>query len=561
MTASSRNNQADRIETGFRRHVLLPLAIALPVLVVLALGGFHWYAENQIDRQIRTQADRAARLFRLEWERDAYLLGNLIESLQEDPCIREAYQAGDRERLLRCTEEDYRDLRRKYRITHFYFHGSDKVNFLRVHHPPRHGDLIQRVTLDQAAATGATSRGLELGVFGTFTLRVVRPWHIDGRLVGYIELGEEIEHFTIRLKQILDMDLLFLIHKEFVTRGQWEEGQRMLGHHEDWDEYPDYVVIDRTMHLWLPNQHSYLMHPHENARHYPVSFDVSAEGRSLHIIALPLMDAGERNVGHILSVTDVTEPKNRMFRAIGYLIALSLLLAGLLWIVFRRYFKRYQGAVASAQNHWQQIADALQEKNQALLSRQETLIRERRQYQRITLEEQTLGVLQNLALQPTGMEEYLRESLARIIESTPWIDHLPEAVVFLVESHDGGKRLRLAAHHNFSPQLQQLCAQLPFGTCLCGRAAAQRNMLFCSGVDARHEIQFDGMVPHGHYVVPLLQGDELLGVFNLYLPNGVSHNEQDEAFMSRIGEVLALGIARRQHGTTAAPALPTGSDP
>ena len=68
-----------------------------------------------------------------------------------------------------------------------------------MHKPEKHGDYIDRFTMDQAVHDGKSIWGVELGRFGTFTLRVVCPWRIDGKVAGYIELGEEVKHITPKL--------------------------------------------------------------------------------------------------------------------------------------------------------------------------------------------------------------------------------------------------------------------------------------------------------------------------------------------------------------------------
>ena len=75
----------------------------------------------------------------------------------------------------------------KYRVTHFYFHGLGRACFLRVHNPAKYGDYITRFTMDAAEKKQEIVHGIELGPFGTFTLRVVHPWRISGELAGYIE--------------------------------------------------------------------------------------------------------------------------------------------------------------------------------------------------------------------------------------------------------------------------------------------------------------------------------------------------------------------------------------
>lgn len=40
--------------------------------------------------------------------------------------------------------------------------------------------------------TGAAVNALELGPFGTLTLRLVIPWHNQNGLIGFLELGTEV---------------------------------------------------------------------------------------------------------------------------------------------------------------------------------------------------------------------------------------------------------------------------------------------------------------------------------------------------------------------------------
>ena len=171
----------------------------------------------------------------------------MIEPLQNNKKLQDAWLAGDRQSLQRYALPIFEDARSKHKVTHFYFHGLDRVNFLRVHKPQKHGDYIDRFTMNQAASSGKSTWGIELGPLGTFTLRFVSPWRIDGKLVGYIELGEEIEHITPELAEITGAEIFFVVNKSYLNRAGWEQGMEMLGRTGDWDQFSDFVIIDGTM--------------------------------------------------------------------------------------------------------------------------------------------------------------------------------------------------------------------------------------------------------------------------------------------------------------------------
>ncbi|MCW8976587.1 MAG: GGDEF domain-containing protein, partial [Sedimenticola sp.] len=101
--------------------------------------------------------------------------------------------------------------------------------------------------------------------------------------------------------------------------------------------------------------------------------------------------------------------------------------------------------------------------------------------------------------------------------------------------------------YQLNKAVEASCNQIAFGYCVCGRVALQKELLFIADThDSRHEVQYAGMEPHGHYSVPLLLSNDLLGVLTLYLPPGHGEKESDKAFLRRIADVLSIGISKRQ---------------
>ncbi|MBF0184322.1 MAG: GAF domain-containing protein [Magnetococcales bacterium] len=151
------------------------------------------------------------------------------------------------------------------------------------------------------------------------------------------------------------------------------------------------------------------------------------------------------------------------------------------------------------------------------------------------------------ALLETGMaslslEAQLHAAL-EIILAVPWLSLEYKGSIFLME--EGGEHLVMAAQRGLSEQLLSRCAQVPMGYCLCGRAAQQQETLFAAHVDEQHQVRLPDMQPHGHYCVPILLCDRLVGVLNLYVPDGYQRNPEEEAFLTTISYTLANLIERR----------------
>ena len=166
--------------------------------------------------------------------------------------------------------------------------------------------------------------------------------------------------------------------------------------------------------------------------------------------------------------------------------------------------------------------------------------------ERKAAEERALGELLHLSLEPSPLEDYLQRTLNTLLDSVPWLSILPKGGIFLNERKGRGGCLTLIVSRGLDPQLNVLCARVPFGECLCGKAASARKIQYSADCDDdRHEIRYDGMPPHGHYNIPILRSDTVLGVVVTYLPHGHPFNKNDEAFLYQVADVLSMGISRR----------------
>jgi PAS domain S-box-containing protein len=155
--------------------------------------------------------------------------------------------------------------------------------------------------------------------------------------------------------------------------------------------------------------------------------------------------------------------------------------------------------------------------------------------------QEVLYSLLQITLEDRPLEHVLLEALD-IIMSAPFVTLKSRSGIFLVE--DGV--LRLKASRNLAPSLLTLCDRVEFGQCLCGRAAASREIQFAECVDERHEIAYDGMTPHGHYNVPILRGNEVVGVIVLYLEHGHVSNEYEVEYLRAIASAMVGVIERKR---------------
>ncbi|MDO8490875.1 MAG: PAS domain S-box protein, partial [Dehalococcoidia bacterium] len=151
-----------------------------------------------------------------------------------------------------------------------------------------------------------------------------------------------------------------------------------------------------------------------------------------------------------------------------------------------------------------------------------------------------------LSLENAALEEVCQHTL-KLVTSAPWLGFLPMGAIFLVQ--DGPGILELKAHIGLSPVTQEICADVPFGRCLCGRAAATFEVQFADHVDERHEACREQAPPHGHYCVPILSSGKALGVIAVYLEQGHQRDYKEERFLCTVADVLAGIIEHRRAQT------------
>ena len=339
-------------------RIFVPSTIVLSVLLATFSMAVYYGQRRHIAVDLEAAFLRAHQQYQLELERDADGLSALLAVLESNTRLQRIWLENDQERLLEETLPVMEMLRAKHRVTHFYFHRPDRVCFLRVHDPTRRGDLITRFTLAQAVRTGAPSQGIELGPLGTLTLRVIHPWVVDGELVGYIELGEEIDHILRRLKEFQGIDTVMVVSKRYLQRDRWEAGMEMLGRKSDWRAFHDIVVIDNSM-AEIPGDVALRLR--ESELQHEWNAEVADKGKFYGAVSAPLIDAAGRSVGAMVTLADITS-ETAMLRTMLVAVALvGVLLLGSFGTLFWRYLGRVEARLWESKDRFVQIAELTEE--------------------------------------------------------------------------------------------------------------------------------------------------------------------------------------------------------
>lgn len=339
-----------------RLWFLLPLTIVLLATTFIIVLSIYRHTSDDMNRKTAETARLAEHLYDEAVDESAAMLGAAMEVLSTDKTLREALAQKDRALLLERSAPLFDTLKKKYAITHLYFSDSARVNILRVHQPARFGDTIDRVTTLQAQRNRQTSYGVELGPFGTFTLRLATPWFDkEGRMLGIVELGMEIDHVLHRVQHVGNVKAFVLIDKHLLDREQWEAGVRMLGREPDWDRFPDAVLNNQSTEEWPQELVDELRQGRlsEQRSIKPISSGTAP----YQVIVLPLTDAAKHKTGSMVMLLDVSAP----MQARAHLTRQSMLAGAVACVLLFALFYRLLGSLGQRleqdKQHWRELAE------------------------------------------------------------------------------------------------------------------------------------------------------------------------------------------------------------
>lgn len=340
--------QTDSTRQAYQRAILRPLSICLALLLLAFLG--HLWSMNKRAAEETRQALLHSTEKSMEFavRRDTEKLTALLALVVRDLPLQQAFMQRDRSRLFAEIDPVFQQLKTQHRVTHFYFMTPEREMFLRVHNPQHFGGIIDRKSAREAARLGKVASGIEIGPFGLFTLRVVAPWRDrEGHVLGYIELGMEIDQTLTELHQIVGYDFVLLVDKRYLEKKAWLDGMKSIGRTVDWDQLAGHVVIGKT-----PAATDEVIALYQSALAGPpvdATVKVAFGNRTIAFDESPLRDLNGDTLGKIVIIRDISAVET----AQRSLILRALLALFVVWVTLmllgRRVIDRVYGRLHAAE--------------------------------------------------------------------------------------------------------------------------------------------------------------------------------------------------------------------
>lgn len=322
--------------------IRVKMLIGIVVVFILGIASLGFFLQQSYTTRVTAAADSAldtaSSAFAHLQTAEANKLSSTLIGLESNSAFRDPFLAGNREGLNAAAQPVFAGLKAQHRITHWYFESlpDSSTVFLRVHRPEQFGDKLERKTYVAASKGETQSAGLELGKTAV-ALRVVRPYYgADGKLIGYMELGQEIDSFLGDIKGQTGDEVGLLLAKENMDASGWADVAKKNGNENTWDDLEEFVLAGSTS-----EGLSEAIGQTEDLKSVGAQgkvLGVSEEGGATETrVAFPINDAAGEPIGLMVVEHDITavvaEIAATRVRMMGAIIATMIVVLGVVIVL------------------------------------------------------------------------------------------------------------------------------------------------------------------------------------------------------------------------------------
>jgi diguanylate cyclase (GGDEF)-like protein/PAS domain S-box-containing protein len=312
--------------------VVIPFILSIMLIVLVAMASTYAFQTRHINELSVKEFENVSKILTQTINRDIELLQGLGELIQKDEKVINLYEAKNRDWLFLYLYQTYLNFNSRYNVTHLYIHNKDKTNFVRIHDRNIHSDFIHRSIFENAVETSRVSSGVEFSMSHNYTLRVVLPWYDAGEIIGYIELGKEIDEITNELSNTLGTNIFLTINKNLMNKNDYEKWKKKDSNDKKYTELEDYYIVNSTIFditfkkELLEVLNSRINIDNQRVQNNAISYNINSK---------PFYDASGTEIGKLYVLANVT---NEMEELKFTIIQTSIILiVVILLIIFFHY--------------------------------------------------------------------------------------------------------------------------------------------------------------------------------------------------------------------------------
>ena len=317
----------------------LPFTLSIILISIIAIKSLYNLEQEHLRQQ--SEDSRLALLQTYASHANLYqkTFAGLIDTFAHNQEIISLFKERNRDGLYQHSKVIFNSLANNFNISHFYFHLPNREVFLRVHNPIKYTDFIPRYTLEQASKTQKIFSGLELGLFNSLTFRVVTPWIINNELLGYIELGEDIDHLASNLLALLPVSqVVITIDKDIDSDPRYRKWYEFLKEKKPFADSENMIILDSTFYTMDDAIKSLLSN-----NHTIVNKRISVGPITYLANSVDLRNAKGKTIGSIVLFSDIKDAELKFNQLLINSIFIISLISILILIFYYIYIIKIIG--------------------------------------------------------------------------------------------------------------------------------------------------------------------------------------------------------------------------
>lgn len=331
----------------YRLNLHLPLIGSVFVMFVITIFSFFYFQDAAIHENKKNIAGKFFDDLELRSQYDTKIFSTIIDMVDSDKSIIKSFESGDKKELFESIKPLYDKLNKNIDLTHFYFILNDGTVFLRVHNYSADGDVVKRTTFLNSQQTNSLSSGLEFGLMKNYTLRVVKPWIVNGRRIGYIELGKEIDKTIGHYSELLNTHIYMAVKKDAYKNAP-EDVKNSLNSRTATKNH--YIAYGTTV---VPENIESILDGKLN------NSEIDLNGSKYFVATEPLVDISKKNLGYFIFLSDMSDEHLLMHKSIKILIIFLMLPISIMLFIGVALIKRRESTIYN-------LTGQLNEKNKKL---------------------------------------------------------------------------------------------------------------------------------------------------------------------------------------------------
>ncbi len=256
-----------------------------------------------------------------------------MDFIQNMDDVAQQFQAFDKQELNNSIKEIYNRLNKNVNLTHMYFIKTDGSVLLRVHDYEKDSDIVKRETFKKAKELQSLYYGLEFGLKKNYTLRVVKPWFVDGKLIGYLELGKEIDKVIDDISKYLKTYIYLAVKKEIYSvspKFVKENIKHKIATNDYYIAYNTFTVL---------SQMESILNNNINLE------DIEFQNKDYFVSKTTLSDVSGKDLGYFIFLSDVSLEHSIMFHSAKLLAIVLFVVSSFLVIGAYILIKKREGSI------------------------------------------------------------------------------------------------------------------------------------------------------------------------------------------------------------------------